>query len=532
MKQKITPEQQELREDFLAACHDPDFLDEVTEECKSSFVTFVDYYHMFKGWTTTRPQRMMAKWLQESEEYAFRILQAYRFSSKSHITCLYVVWRLLNDPNWTCIVISAAENLAIRNANFMRSIIEQFPPTQHLKPADPDHWKKYSFSVNRDVDLLEPSVNVSGVTSGSTGRHASMLLLDDVEILENSKTELKREEVWEKVQSFMSLADYHLYVGTPHTTDSIYLKLHETGNYHHELKIPARWPSGEMANPDVPINGKLQDEEWLKEKERGLTWGKFRSQYFLEAVDIEKSLLQVELIHLFDQELTARENPLSDTYYERWQFFIGETLLKDIVAYYDPASGLQGRDDSVLAIVAQDHNSNVYLLHVEILSPVTPEHAYSIQCREVVEACVKYGVRTVHVEKNAHPTLYRDVRNTAAKMKTRLHVREALRGPTKSKVEFIADTLEPVIRAGYFWCDRILWEREVKLRNQFKNFGGPMKHDDVIDSVAGAVSQLRLPKGSGTREKDDRPTINQEPRGFIGNAYTPFGGRRPNFSQK
>ncbi|WP_374381977.1 phage terminase large subunit [Dongia sp.] len=521
MKNKLSLEAQQLRDDFILLCSDQDFIESVQEECRASFKEFVCYYHMFQGWGTSKPQIAMAEWLQSSDDREpLRILQAYRHSAKSHITALYVVWRLFCDPDWTVIIVSATELIAGRNAAYIRKIVEHFPIVQHLKPSDPDHWKKTSFSVNRTTESLAPSVTITAVTSASTGMHSDMLLCDDVEILENSRTELKREEVWEKVQSFLSLSPQHLYVGTPHTKESIYSRLHETENFYHELKIPAKDEFGNMANPDVPINGELQDEAWLKRKEAGMTKAMFMSQFFLVPSDIEDSVLQIDMIRFFDLELRAVEDPLSDNYYSRWSFLLGNTALREIVAYYDPASGLKGRDDSVLAIAALDWNNNVYLLHVQILSAVTAEHAYEIQVQEVVESCITWGVGRVYVERNAHPTLYHNVSSVAKKVKARLFVKEALRGPTKSKNEFVADTLEPLIRSGNFWVSDALWKNEPKLRSQFQNFPN-LRHDDVIDAVAGAVAQLHLMKGSATKDAKDRPMINSVPKHGVINKYVP-----------
>lgn len=520
----LTP-QQELQRDFLQACLDPQYVAQIQDECRASFLTFVDYYHISIGWTTTRPQRWMASWLQSSEHEKRRIIQAYRHSSKSHIASLYVLWRLLCDPMWTVIIIAANEKLARKRAQWIRNAIVECPLLKHMKPNDPDHWKKDSFSINRPYETLEPSVDVSAVTSGTTGGHAAMLLLDDVEIMENSKTEFKREEVWEKVQSFMSLSGRHLYVGTPHAEDSIYVKLLNSRNYHAELRIPAQLPNGEMANPDVMIEDEYQDEAWLKSKEFGMPKGMYRSQFFLEPMGVEESILQVELIkHNFD-EFKWSEDPFADNYFQRWQFFLGNIHLKEIVAYFDPASGLKGRDDSVVAVAAMDANNNIYLLHVRILSPVLTPEGWETQCSEVIETCVNWGVGRVYVERNAHPMLYHTVSTEAKKKKARLFVKEALRGPTKSKNETIIDALELPIRAGRFHVRADLWKNEPKLRSQFQNFPG-LRHDDVIDAVAGAVSQLHLAKGVPNREKDGRPMINTVPKHGVINKYVPARWQR------
>ena len=61
------------------------------------FREFVDIQNIIDGRKTPQLHIEMCDWLEHTQKNPRRILQVFRYAGKSHITCLYVVWRLLSS---------------------------------------------------------------------------------------------------------------------------------------------------------------------------------------------------------------------------------------------------------------------------------------------------------------------------------------------------------------------------------------------------------------------------------------------------
>ena len=140
-----------------------------------SFKEFVDTQNIIDGRETPDLHIKICDWLQDTQADPRRILQVFRYAGKSHLICLYIVWRLLVEPNFTTILISAKRNIALRNSLMIRTIIETNPLTKHLK-SGLYQWQSQNFTVDRDIISLNPSVAVSSLDSVITGMHSDILI--------------------------------------------------------------------------------------------------------------------------------------------------------------------------------------------------------------------------------------------------------------------------------------------------------------------------------------------------------------------
>lgn len=469
-----------------------------------TFPIWLEMYNQHRGFNTSQPQYKLAEWLQDTDNDPYRIMHAYRHCGKSDLTCLWVVWKLVQDPNWSVLICSGSHNVSKRNSSFIRTVIGSFLPATHLKPKAKELWQRDQFTVDRNRVDLSPSVQVTSVGSSNTGIHADVFLGDDVEVAENVRTAEAREYLWDRIQEFQALCSRQLYVGTPHDEETIYQKLLELPFPYTRILIPVRDLRGKPANPDVAINGEIHNEEWIARKEGSMTTGRFASQYMLEARKSYDVLFAMELINFFDDRVKVEEVRDPTAIREvSYLYSIEHTDVKDIVAYWDPAKGALARsDDSVLAIIASTVKGDIYVLHIQVLSPVEKGMTFDQQCTEVIDACQAHGVDTVTVEVNFSPTLANDLKKTARKMKRRIRVKEHDR-KLKGKIPFIAETLEPVIKTGRFNVYLPLWE-DTPLKGQLEDFPKG-KHDDVLDAIAGAIDSLKVPKQKAGDKSPDTP---------------------------
>src|SRR5687767_8550943 len=111
--------------------------------------------------------RQICDWLQDTQDSARRLLMAFRFCGKSDLVTKYVAWRLLEDPDFETIIVSAGAKVPGRNSRAIKKIIEKNPLTRHLVNED-DQWGNTQFTVKGKRIALNPSVQVTSISAPST----------------------------------------------------------------------------------------------------------------------------------------------------------------------------------------------------------------------------------------------------------------------------------------------------------------------------------------------------------------------------
>jgi predicted phage terminase large subunit-like protein len=460
---------------------------------KIPFRVFLDTLNIISQQKTPDVHIEIADWLESTESNQRRILQCFRHGGKSFIIGAYVCWKLLTDPNWTCLLISAKRNLALRNSMFIRNTIENHPMLQHLK-SDLYTWKSETFTVERPIMQLNPSVTVSSLGASFTGLHANCVIADDVETSDNVLSSDMRAKTRERVTEFGKLANNILMVGTPHHEDSIYDHLHTVG---YDLKkIPAV-----RTRPIKQEDGTLMEEDylawpdhpegmftysWLERQRNETTEGDYMSQYMLVPQNIFQPLVQLENIKYYNDELLWQNiaQPFG-TYITSCT--IGKKQITRLCAAWDAATGLQGRDASVLAVAARDPDGNTYIHDMVTLSAVDKNTKdFTGQCREIINTCKAHKISHVYVEENFSSTLANELRRVAREMKIMVQVVPKFRN--KNKMVFIAQIMEPLIKVGRLYVHERVRDQS-NFMDELQAFPR-MKHDDCIDAAAEAISNL------------------------------------------
>ncbi len=192
-----------------------------------SFLKFVRDWNKIQEWEIPEHHKKMIAWLANLYKGKNRkgLLLAFRGSGKSSIVALFASWILHRDNNLRILILSADERLAKKMSTNVKKIITNHPMTAHLKPAKKDNWTSASFTIVRGKTLRDASVTAVGVSGNITGSRADVIICDDVEVPKNCNTFDKRENLREKLSEleFILTPDgLILYVGTPHTTRTIY----------------------------------------------------------------------------------------------------------------------------------------------------------------------------------------------------------------------------------------------------------------------------------------------------------------------
>lgn len=160
------------------------------------------------------------------------IIQGFRGVAKSFISCAFCVWSLWRDPQLKIEIVSASKDRADANAVFIRNIIRTIDFLEHLLPRKGQRDTQNQFDVGEAVPDISPSVKSVGITGQITGSRADILLADDVEIPNNSGTQVQRDKLGEAVKEFDAIIKPEgniIYLGTPQNEMSLYNELQQRG---------------------------------------------------------------------------------------------------------------------------------------------------------------------------------------------------------------------------------------------------------------------------------------------------------------
>jgi hypothetical protein len=153
------------------------------------------------------------------------LLTAFRHSGKSTVVGIFAACVLYMYPDTRILILSAESGLASRMVNHIRNILENHPLCADMVPKNKKEWASGKLTINRSVGIREPSVICQGIHGNITGSRADLIICDDVEVPNTCNTAQKRENLRERLRELdfiLSPNGTMIYIGTPHTTDTIY----------------------------------------------------------------------------------------------------------------------------------------------------------------------------------------------------------------------------------------------------------------------------------------------------------------------
>ena len=337
----------------------------------------------------TPVQYDMADYIQNCPRRA--IIEAFRGVGKSYITAAFVVHQLLLDPQKKFMVVSASKQRADDFSTFTQRLILELPICQHLIATSEQRWSKIAFDVRPALASGSPSVKSVGITGQLTGSRADIIIADDIEVPNNSMTQMMREKLGEAVKEFDAVLKPEgkiLYLGTPQCEMSLYNTLTERG---YQMRVwTARYPSIEKAeksygerlaptlwdamhSSESPLDGnpvdplRFDDEDLL---ERELSYGRsgFALQFMLDTslADMDRYPLKLNdlMVMSIDNDKAPEKlvygvmKPVTDlpnVGLAGDKYYAPEAILGDYIEYdgsvlvIDPSG--RGQDETAYAVV-------------------------------------------------------------------------------------------------------------------------------------------------------------------------------------
>ena len=464
------------------------------------------------------------------------ITEAFRGVGKSYVTCAFVVHQLLLDPEKKFMVVSASKARADDFSTFTQRIILELPICQHLVARGDQRWSKIAFDVAPAKASGSPSVKSVGITGQLTGSRADIIIADDIEVPNNSMTQMMREKLSEAVKEFDAVLKPDgriIYLGTPQCEMSLYNTLTERG---YDMRIwPARYPTLEKIEKsygtrlapmlyekieyDESLQGKPTDPDRFDEEdliERELSYGRsgFALQFMLDTSLSDANRYPLRLRDLMVMSCDpdkAPEKPLygimkpiddlpnvglsGDRYYAPEELLGAYRDYDGSVLAIDPSG--RGADETGYAVVKMLAG---YLYLVEAGGIEGGYDQKTLQT--LADIAKKHKVNTVLIESNFGDGMFSELFKPYLQRTYPVTIEEVRH--SKQKELRIIDTLEPVMNQHKLIIDPEVIRKDYEsvqhhppekaqrymLTYQMTRITkdrGSLAHDDRLDVVAMAV---------------------------------------------
>lgn len=471
----------------------------------ASFAEFLWIWNTQEGEITPLLHLTMANWLESRHADGDRrlLLMAFRSAGKSTVVGMWCAWRLYRCPNTRILVLAADQALATKMVLNVRRVVERHPLCAAIRPRRAEEWAADRFTVRRRGAPRDPSMLARGILANFTGSRAEVIVADDVEVPNTADTAMKRAALRARLQeaSFVLVpGGTMLFIGTPHTADSIYLDP--------DKPVPAgAGPPflADCARLVLPIMDRHGRSLWperfppdaINALRRRAGPARFLSQMMLEPMRPDAARLDPSTLIRYSDELVLRAGNGGA------ELRIGSTRVVSASTFWDPAFGAPGRGDaSVLAALFADDHGGYWLHRIAYLThdPASDEAAAMQLCRQVADIVMELHLPAVTIESNGIgkflPGFLKQEFN-----RRRLSCPVLDKPSTRNKDERILAALEPVLAARSLHAHETVFATPLIQEMRDWRAGTRGLRDDGLDALAGCLlaEPLRLPRHFGAQ---------------------------------
>jgi Autographiviridae terminase large subunit len=471
------------------------------------------------------------------------VLEAFRGVGKSWLTSAFVLWVLLRNPQEKILVVSASKQRADDFTTFCMRLIREMDILMDLAPREGQRDSKISFDVGPSDAAHAASVKSVGITGQLAGSRADRIVADDVEVPNNSATQMMRDKLSESVKEFDAIikpaedAPWRqiIYLGTPQCEESLYNKLPDRG---YKVRIwPARYPNKkqrdtygsklaprikQLVEADENIVGQPTDPKRFGDLdlvEREASYGRsgFALQFMLDTrlsdaeryplkladfivLPLDRDRAPVKIAWGKSNDLVVSDVPVvgfsGDRFYRPAWIADDYAEYTGAVMVIDPSG--RGRDECAYAVTKMLHGTLFLLASGGYIQGYTPEtlEALCMTARD-------FKVNRVQIEANWGDGMFTALIKPVMQRVYPCTIEEVKHSVQKEKR--IIDTLEPmlnqhrlvvsseVIQKDYDSTKHMPQEDALRYQlfyqlTRITKEKGSLNHDDRLDALAMAVA--------------------------------------------
>ncbi|MBI2798978.1 MAG: phage terminase large subunit [Gammaproteobacteria bacterium] len=507
-----------------------------------SFVAFFLIWADVQGWVVPDIHLRICHWLQRRGRLA--VLEVFRGAAKSTIVAVYQAWCLYCDPAYRFLDQGADDPVAYKLSKDTRAVLRRHPLCVGMMSTRQVAAGKFDIVGNQDA--RNSSVTAHGIMSNVTSARADEVIFDDIEVPKNIKSGdsrmMLRTRIGESTHILVP-GGKKLYIGTPHTWESIYEEQIEAGadllkiplfDHHARFEDPnQRWfpLNFDVTEAYVFLGRKLLDKgsdyeikgraimfaqvpQGLIDIYAGNVWPeyftrdeiRFRraestlnewdSQYMLVAKPLNQIRLNPDRIipYAVEPEIQYANGGV--------RLMLGKTQMVTAAAWWDCALGKINSDTSALCVLFSNERGYLFWHVAQALTG----DIYS-QCNSILETAVRLQLPSITVETNGPggfvPPILRKIL-----VGTGIGVVE--HHSVGNKDERILDGLEPPISGRFLWAHlSVLDTVEKQMRDWLP--GRSNQPDDYLDAAAGAIRATPVRIGRVIGDIKGRPRDDWRP---------------------
>lgn len=513
-----------------------------------NFPTFFALWAERQRWVVPDVHWRAAHWLETRGDLA--VLRCFRGFGKSTLLAVYNAWRYYCDPTFRILHQSESDPTAYKTSRDTKAVLQAHPLTKDMiREGEVEQWW-----VHGAIDARNASMYAKGILSNVTSARADECQNDDVEVPRNIQTPEAREKLRYRLGEQTHIlvpGGRTLFIGTPHTHDSIYDEQARLGadcltirmfEQEHRIEaaadrryvvpfIPDMVFSGIGEHTKLMVEGKdftiegrvvvfhkppkslidfyagsawperFTPAEMLKRRRKTRTINEWDSQYQLHSKPVTNTRLDPERITVYDVEPTFR------TANGETVMSLGGVRIVGAAFRWDPASGKLTSDVSAGAVCLQDEGGRRYLHRIEAFVGDIAEFAENgkeIVGGQVVQICdlvKQFKLPRVTIETNGIGKFAPATLKAALKQRGIVcGVKEINEKANKNKR--ILESLEPLLLANeVLWAHASVMDGPMAQQMRDWNPAVQEQPDDYLDAAAGAVAEQ--PERIGARIKSD-----------------------------
>lgn len=529
-----------------------------------SFAAFYLVYAETLNWTVPDFHLDVCDFL---EDYgSLGLLMMPRGHGKSTILDIYNAWRLYCNPDHLILHQGATDPDAYKVSRGTEQVLERHPLCQIFN-IKKERGETQKWWVTGSTDVRHGSIHARGILSNVTGSRANEVQNDDVEVPSNIGTPEAREKLRYRLgeQTFILIpGGQELYVGTPHTHDSLYTEIMNNPDskclifrmFEKEKRFEQVIEAYVDFKPIYIFSGIGKTSKLLKEGEdyRVTIKGKSyhitfdESHYLIDVysealwperftpTEMQKRRRKCRTINAWDSQYQLHAKPITDVRLDpdklipyncepvlkrangEWYMMLGERRIVGMTAQWDPSSGKLKSDISAVTLTLHDDLGNKYwhrsiALKGEVIITNDNGEVVGGQVWQLCDLIEEFKIPKITIETNGIGNFApASLKAALKKRKLRCGVKE--KHSTKPKNKRILEAIEGPLVSGLVWVhvsvidtpDGENTSTQYKQMQQF-NPGITDQEDDYLDSFAGTLNESpeRVGKIHNQNEPNEMP---------------------------
>ncbi len=501
-------------------------------------------------WTVPPIHAQACVWLENKGDLA--VLRCFRGFAKSTILAVYNAWRYYKNDAHRILHQSESDGTAYKTSRDTQNVLRNHPLTVGMLPPGKGTVEQWWVTGADDIDARNASMYAKGILSNVTSARADECQNDDVEVPRNIQTVEAREKLRYRLGEQTHIlvpGGSKLYVGTPHTHDSLYDELEAMGAdcltikmFEQEFRLEKAQP-GRIKVPFVPefvfygigptckvlavhkdyklttdgiellsdVRGlidfyagsawpeRFDAKEMQKRRRETKTINEWDSQYQLHSKPIHDIRISPDRMIPYDIEPTMRRANGEAL------LMLGGVRLVGVKARWDCSLGKINSDASALSVIFTDETGRLYWHRAVALTGELEEFApdgrtlTGGQIKQMIDILKPLSVPNVVIETNGIGGFVPAI----ALKHLKLHgISVTPDHQTANKQKRILDAFEAPLSSEFLWAHVSVIEGPAA--EQMREFNPALTNqpDDYIDSAAGAIAAtpVRIGRVSGIQD--------------------------------